>query len=148
MASKRVNVSSAAATRSHCFSRFRVHAGWVVGSCRSGGGNRFFRCGRLNLIPGGRKVIAPRPFLPDNRADLSPPEARMSTKLQQLGIDRWPEADRLALLQELRDSLPTGPTGSGNPPRHAASHPRRDRGDGVEFGRPWRDALTDLGGEG
>jgi hypothetical protein len=71
----------------------------------------------------------------------------MSNKLQQLGIDRWPVADRLALLEELRDSLHTGSTGSG--PARTGDHSltRRDRTD-RETARPWRDALTDLGGEG
>jgi hypothetical protein len=69
----------------------------------------------------------------------------MSNKLQQLGIDRWPVADRLALLEELRDSLHTDSFG-GNPSR-LSDRPtvRRDRS---EPARPWRDALTDLGGEG
>ena len=69
----------------------------------------------------------------------------MSNKLQQLGIDRWPVADRLALLEELRDSLHTDSFGSN--PAWTSDRPpaRRDRG---EPARPWRDALTDLGGEG
>ena len=72
----------------------------------------------------------------------------MSNKLQQLGIDRWPVADRLALLEELRDSLHTGSTGGGGPTRTGdPSLTRRDRND-REPSRPWRDALTDLGGEG
>ena len=70
----------------------------------------------------------------------------MSNRLQQLGIDRWPVADRLALLQELRDSLPTDSI-SGSPSRRTPDRPqgRRDQSEPI---RPWRDALTDLGGEG
>ncbi|MFY7952812.1 MAG: hypothetical protein ACOVT5_09910 [Armatimonadaceae bacterium] len=70
----------------------------------------------------------------------------MSNKLQQLGIDRWPVADRLALLQELRDSLHTESLGGG-PPSRSSDRPR-SRLDRSEQARPWRDALTDLGGEG
>lgn len=72
----------------------------------------------------------------------------MSNKLQQLGIDRWPVADRLALLEELRDNLHTGSTGGGGPTRPGeVSATRRDRTE-REPARPWRDVLTDLGGEG
>ncbi len=70
----------------------------------------------------------------------------MSNKLQQLGIDHWPVADRLALLEELRDSLHADTFGGGHPSRSTDRPPaRRDR---TEPARPWRDALTDLGGEG
>ena len=70
----------------------------------------------------------------------------MSNKLQQLGIDHWPVADRLALLQELRDSLHTDSFCAGAASR-SADRPRSRR-DRSESARPWRDALTDLGGEG
>lgn len=70
----------------------------------------------------------------------------MSSKLQQLGIDRWPMADRLALLDELHASLPTGFAWQGDlPQRHSAGQSRRADDDD---GRPWADPFTDLGGEG
>jgi hypothetical protein len=49
----------------------------------------------------------------------------MSNRLQQLGIDRWPVADRLALLRELHGTMGTGRmrkwrewagSGQGSPP--------------------------------
>jgi hypothetical protein len=69
----------------------------------------------------------------------------MSNRLQQLGIDRWPVADRLALLRELQDSLPADPPAGARRTDRDRSPLRRDRS---EPARPWRDALTDLGGEG
>jgi hypothetical protein len=70
----------------------------------------------------------------------------MSTKLQQLGIDRWPVADRLALMDELQATLPSGSAWRGDPPQRLSSgqHRRADDDDG----RPWSDTHTDLGGEG
>ena len=103
--------------------------------------------GRLNLIVMGGKLLHPGPSCPTIGGTSPPQEVVMSNVLQQLGIDRWPVADRLALLQELRDSLPTGPP-LGSNPGFTAPRPRADRRDGAEPARPWRDALTDLGGEG
>ena len=62
----------------------------------------------------------------------------MSSKLQLLGVDTWTTADRLALLQELRATLPD---------QWADNPPRRDRR-ADDDRLPWRDELTDLGGEG
>ncbi len=62
----------------------------------------------------------------------------MSSKLQLLGIDTWTTADRLALLQELRDTVPD--QWADNPPRRT----RRPDDDRV----PWPDDNADLGGEG
>lgn len=70
----------------------------------------------------------------------------MSNRLQQLGIDRWPVADRLALLRELQDSLHADPPAGG--PRRTDRDRAPLRRDRSESARPWRDALTDLGGEG
>lgn len=69
----------------------------------------------------------------------------MSSKLQQLGIDRWPVADRLALLYELSASLPERGGRVENPLRRDAL--RRGATDDDD-GRPWADSFTDIGGEG
>lgn len=67
----------------------------------------------------------------------------MSTKLQQLGIDRWPMADRLALMSELRASLPDDWARWSERSETGGMLHRDD-----EEMLPWPEVCTDLGGEG
>ena len=66
------------------------------------------------------------------------------SKLQLLGIDTWPVADRLELLYALSASLPERGGRADSQPLRRDHRRAEDR----DPSQPWRDALTDLGGEG
>jgi putative addiction module component (TIGR02574 family) len=74
--------------------------------------------------------------------------APMPTTLQDLGIDRLSVAERLALVDEILDSLPEQVEPADVPPWHLPELARR-RAEAVAqpgVGRPWREVLGTLEG--
>jgi hypothetical protein len=70
----------------------------------------------------------------------------MATTMKDLGIDRLSVPERLALVDEILDSLPEQVDLAEVPPWHLPEIARR-RADAVErrgVGRPWRDVLGPL----
>lgn len=72
------------------------------------------------------------------------------SKMEQLGIGGWSVADKLTLLDELWDSLPDEVGTADVPPWHLEEVERRrtDMDNNPGAGRPWREVLEELEGEG
>ena len=74
----------------------------------------------------------------------------MPTMMERLGLDTLPVADRLALLDELWDSLPDEVSADDVPAGHREEVDRRraemDANPGA--GRPWREVLNGIEGGG
>lgn len=70
----------------------------------------------------------------------------MPTMMERFGLDSLPQSDRLALLDELWDSLPDEVSANDIPAWHREEVDRRrdelDANPGA--GRPWREVLVEL----